>query len=67
MPQILKYNPIRINHLTLTRKSQTKLAKKSPRHQFTGLTENMIIGVNTGFEKNLELVGTGYRVAKTNW
>jgi large subunit ribosomal protein L6 len=28
------------------------------------LVNNMVIGVNTGFVKNLELVGVGYRVAK---
>jgi large subunit ribosomal protein L6 len=29
------------------------------------LVNNMVIGVNTGFVKHLELVGVGYRVAKT--
>jgi len=28
------------------------------------LVANMVTGVNTGFTKNLELVGVGYRVAK---
>jgi large subunit ribosomal protein L6 len=28
------------------------------------LVANMVVGVNTGFTKNLELVGVGYRVAK---
>ena len=29
------------------------------------LISNMVIGVTTGFEKTLEIVGTGYRVAAT--
>ncbi|MCC3870194.1 50S ribosomal protein L6 [Terrisporobacter mayombei] len=28
------------------------------------LIDNMVVGVNTGFEKKLELVGVGYRVQK---
>src|SRR4030042_610841 len=50
--------------LTVTRPSDAK------RHRaFHGLTRsllaNMVQGVSKGFEKNLEIVGVGYRVEKT--
>jgi large subunit ribosomal protein L6 len=52
------------NTLTVTRPSDAK------RHRaFHGLTRsllaNMVEGVSKGFEKNLEIVGVGYRAEKT--
>lgn len=45
------------------RNLETKLARSI--HGLTrSLIANMIIGVTNGYEKKLELVGTGYRVAK---
>lgn len=51
------------DQLVVSRKSETKQAKSL--HGTTArLIANMIEGTNNGFEKSLELVGTGYRVAK---
>ena len=49
--------------LTLARANNSKVAK-SLHGTFRALLANTISGVVDGFEKNLELVGTGYRVAK---
>lgn len=49
--------------IQVQRKDDSKPAKSI--HGTTQrLIENMVIGVTQGFEKKLELVGTGYRVAK---
>ncbi len=52
------------NNLTVTRPSDAKKHRA-----FHGLTRtlvaNMVQGVSKGFEKNLEIVGVGYRVEKT--
>lgn len=47
-----------------------KRSNNSPKHKaLHGLTRaliaNLIIGVTQGYEKNLELVGTGYRASKS--
>ena len=51
------------NSLTLSRPSDSK-----EHRSFHGLTRsllaNMVIGVSSGFEKNLEIVGVGYRAEK---
>ncbi|HHX20371.1 MAG TPA: 50S ribosomal protein L6 [Clostridiales bacterium] len=46
--------------LTLTRPSDAK-PHKSMHGLYRTLVHNMVVGVTTGFEKALELVGTGYR------
>jgi large subunit ribosomal protein L6 len=51
------------NTLTVSRPSDSK--EHSSRHGLTrSLLNNMVEGVSRGFEKNLELVGVGYRVEK---
>lgn len=49
--------------VVITRKSETKQSRA-----FHGLVrsiiQNMVTGVTEGFEKKLELIGTGYRVVK---
>lgn len=51
------------NQLKIDRKNESKIAKSL--HGTTQrLITNMIIGVTDGFQKTLDLVGTGYRVAK---
>src|SRR5690606_27052636 len=47
----------------VTRKSDSKF-ERSIHGTTQRLIENMVTGVTTGYQKNLELVGTGYRVAK---
>lgn len=52
---------IKDNQIKITRKSEKKLAKSM--HGLTRtLINNMILGVTQGFEKTLEVHGTGYRV-----
>ena len=46
--------------LTLTRPSEAK-PHKAMHGLYRALLHNMVVGVTTGFEKALELVGTGYR------
>lgn len=49
--------------LVVTRSDESKLAKSV--HGLTrSLLSNMVTGVVSGYQKRLELVGTGYRVAK---
>jgi large subunit ribosomal protein L6 len=59
LPRGIKAN-LQDNTLTLTRSSDAK-----PQRALHGLTRallaNMVQGVNSGFGKTLELVGTGYR------
>lgn len=51
------------NRVIVERKEESKFAKSL--HGLTrSLIANMISGVMSGFEKKLELVGTGYRVVK---
>lgn len=50
--------------ITVVRPNDTKLVKQI--HGTTrSLLNNMIEGVNTGFKKELELVGIGYRASKS--
>ena len=49
------------NTLTVTRKSDEKIAK-AQHGLMRALINNMVIGVTTGFEKKLELNGVGYRI-----
>lgn len=51
------------NQLTVTRVNETKAAK-SLHGTYQRLISNMVTGVTNGYTKNLELIGTGYRVAK---
>lgn len=49
--------------VSVSRKNDSKFSRSI--HGTTQrLIENMVTGVTNGYEKNLELVGTGYRVAK---
>ncbi len=48
--------------LTFTRPSDSK-EHKALHGLYRALINNMIVGVNTGFEKKLELVGVGYRAS----
>lgn len=50
--------------LTVVRKGEAK-ETKALHGLVRSLVANMIQGVDRGFEKRLELVGTGYRVAKS--
>lgn len=49
--------------ITVERKNDTKFAR-SLHGTFQRLIKNMVIGVDEGYKKTLELVGTGYRVQK---
>ncbi len=52
------------NTLTVSRPSDSKVHRSS--HGLTrSLLANMVEGVINGFEKNLEIVGVGYRAEKT--
>lgn len=48
--------------LTVNRPSESK-QHKALHGLYRALINNMIVGVNTGFEKKLELVGVGYRAS----
>ncbi|MGV8906349.1 MAG: 50S ribosomal protein L6 [Acetobacterium sp.] len=51
------------NEVIVTRPSESKLHKSL--HGLTrALIQNMVTGVNTGFEKRLEISGVGYRAEK---
>lgn len=49
--------------VTVSRSSEDK-KHKSMHGLYRSLVSNMIKGVHTGFEKNLEITGVGYRAAK---
>ncbi|MFC1653574.1 50S ribosomal protein L6 [Patescibacteria group bacterium] len=54
---------IKDKEIFVTRKSETRQIRAN--HGLVrSLIQNIVIGVSEGFEKKLELVGTGYRVAK---
>ncbi len=62
LPSLIKLE-IKENQVLVKRLNETKLAKSL--HGLTrALLANMVIGVTQGYQKTLELVGTGYRVAK---
>jgi large subunit ribosomal protein L6 len=48
------------NELILTRESETK-NHKSLHGLYRALLNNMVVGVSTGYKKEMELVGVGYR------
>jgi len=51
------------NVITVTRADDSKISRSV--HGLTRtLINNMIVGVTTGFEKKLEIVGVGYKVAQ---
>ncbi|MGD9678278.1 MAG: 50S ribosomal protein L6 [Vulcanibacillus sp.] len=52
------------NQISVKRPSDNKL-HRSLHGTTRSIINNMVSGVNTGFEKRLELVGIGYRVAKS--
>ena len=53
------------NEVIVTRPSETKLHKSL--HGLTRtLVNNMIVGVNEGYKKELDVIGVGYRVAMEN-
>jgi large subunit ribosomal protein L6 len=47
-------------HLTISRPSDSK-PHKSKHGLYRSLIHNMVVGVTEGFEKTLEIIGTGYR------
>lgn len=51
------------NQVIVTRKSDSKSAR-AYHGLVRSLIQNMVTGVTDGFQKRLELVGTGYRVVK---
>ncbi|MDZ7760961.1 MAG: 50S ribosomal protein L6 [Desulfovermiculus sp.] len=51
-----------VNQISLTRKNDSKIAKEQYGLRRT-LLNNAVQGVSKGYEKGLELVGVGYRVA----
>lgn len=65
-PQFVKINlednKIRVeqNEVTIVRKSQRKILK-TYQGTYWSLIRNMVQGVTTGFEKQLEILGVGYR------
>lgn len=50
------------NLVTVTRKDDTKVSRSLHGLSRT-LLNNMVVGVSQGFEKNMEIVGVGYRAA----
>jgi len=52
------------NNLIVTRNSESK-DHKSKHGLYRALFSNMVTGVSTGFTKELELVGVGYRASNT--
>ena len=51
--------------LTLTRPSDAK-PHKAMHGLYRSLVNNMVVGVTTGFQKGLDMVGTGYRAQAEN-
>ena len=52
------------NHVVLTRPSDDK-AHRSQHGLYRALIHNMVVGVSTGYRKDMELVGVGYRATST--
>ena len=52
------------NHVVLTRHSDDK-AHRSQHGLYRALIHNMVVGVSTGYRKEMELVGVGYRATST--
>ena len=53
------------NNITLTRKTDQK-SHKALHGLYRALIANMVIGVNEGFKKTLELIGVGYKASVQN-
>ena len=53
------------NNITLTRKTDQK-SHKALHGLYRALIANMVIGVNQGFKKTLELIGVGYKASVQN-
>ncbi len=51
-------------HITLTRPSDER-DHRSQHGLYRALINNMVVGVSTGYRKEMELVGVGYRAAAT--
>ena len=52
------------NHLTVARPSDDR-EHRAQHGLFRALLHNMVVGVSTGYRKELELVGVGYRASAT--
>ena len=52
------------NHIQLTRPSDDK-EHRSQHGLYRALIHNMVVGVSTGYRKEMELVGVGYRATST--
>lgn len=52
------------NHIVLTRPTDDK-EHRSMHGLYRALIHNMVVGVSTGYRKEMELVGVGYRAAAT--
>lgn len=52
------------NHVVLTRPSDDR-EHRAQHGLFRALIHNMVVGVSTGYRKEMELVGVGYRAAAT--
>ncbi len=54
-------------HVTLAEKENAMLDNPKQKHAFHGLyralVQNMVVGVSTGYKKEMELVGVGYRAS----
>jgi len=55
------------DHIVLSENEQAMLDEPKQKHAFHGLyralIHNMVVGVSTGYKKELELVGVGYRAS----
>ena len=52
------------NHLTVTRPSDDR-EHRAQHGLYRALIHNMVVGVSTGYRKEMELVGVGYRANAT--
>ena len=52
------------NHIVLTRPSDDR-QHRSQHGLYRALIHNMVVGVSTGYRKEMELVGVGYRATST--
>ena len=52
------------NHIVLTRPSDDR-GHRAQHGLYRALIHNMVVGVSTGYRKEMELVGVGYRAAAT--
>ena len=64
-----KFNPelevkVEDNHVVLTRRSDDR-EHRAQHGLYRALIHNMVVGVSTGYRKEMELVGVGYRAQST--